>query len=306
MSAFSEMLAVPVPSEAETVQQMDYVTYHLSLLPSAASTHDDDDNDDDDDATASSSSSRRSSSSNSSSNSSRSSSSSIFENCITLRESRWLYASAGATGYRTWEAGLHLGQYLCSAPDVVRGKRVLELGTGTGYVSVLCAKYLGAAKVTASDGAEGVLRGLADTKSLNGLQGSAAFVPTQVVWGDSSLAGATTITEEEEEEGAEWSGGCEEVDVVLGSDVTYDTRAIPALIATLGELFALFPRVRVLLCTAERNVATLNALLGQCEGAGMAVRWVGFPTPGREEQRGPFYDTSVPIHIVEIRREVGS
>ena len=257
MSAFSEMLAVPVPPEAETVQQMDYVTYYLSILPHSSSPD----------------------------------TANVFENCITLRESRWLLASAGATGYRTWEAGLHLGQYLCSEPSVVRGKRVLELGTGTGYISVLCAKYLGAAKVVASDGAEGVLSGLADTMFLNGLQGSNVFVPKELVWG-----GALVGTEE-----AEWNGG-EEIDVVLGSDVTYDTRAIPALIGTLDELFNLYPRVQVLICTAERNIATLNTLLDLCRAADMAVQWIAFPTPTREEQQGPFYDASVPIHIVEIRR----
>lgn len=257
MSAFSEMLAVPVPPEAETVQQTDYVTYHLSLLPR------------DREGTIAS----------------------VYENCITLRESRWLLASAGATGYRTWEAALHLGQYLCTEPDIIRGKRVLELGTGTGYVSVVCAKYLGAAKAIASDGADGVLSRLADTMFLNGLQGSSTFVPKELVWGR-ALVG----TEEEK-----WNGG-EEVDVVLGSDITYDTRAIPALIGTLDELFNLYPRVQVLICTAERNIATLNTLLSLCKAAGMAVRWIDFPTPAREEQQGPFYDTSVPIHIVEIRR----
>ena len=252
MSAFAEMLATPVPPESETVQQMDNVTYHLSLLPEGAARDSD---------------------------------------SITLRESRWLFASAGATGYRTWEAGLHLGQYLCSAPEVVRGKRVLELGTGTGYVSVLCAKFLGATRVVASDGAHGVLSGLANTEFLNGLQGSEAFVPKELPWGE-GLAG----------EDGERRGGEEGVDVVLGSDVTYDTRAIPALIGTLGELFSRYPGVPVILCTAERNIDTLNTLLEECRGAGMKVRWIDFPVPTREEQQGPFYDTSVPIHIVEIRR----
>src|SRR5690554_5488777 len=128
MSAFGEMLATPVPPEAETVQQMDYVTYYLSLLPPSNS------------ATPASASAPD-----------------ILANCITLRESRGLLATAGVTGFRTWEAGLHLGQYLCRHPDIIRGKRVLELGAGTGYVAVLCAKYLGATKVTASDRSDEVL-----------------------------------------------------------------------------------------------------------------------------------------------------
>ncbi|SPO06569.1 uncharacterized protein DNG_09259 [Cephalotrichum gorgonifer] len=257
MSSLTEMLAVRIPPETETVQQMDYVTYHLSLLPDPT-----------EDPTPG-----------------------VPANCITLRESRGLLAQAGATGFRTWEAGLHIGQYLCSEPGLVRGKRVLELGAGTGHTSVLCAKYLGAAKVIASDGSDEVLAGLADTVFLNGLQGSSVFVPKELVWGTALLG-----TEEEK-----WNGG-EEVDVVLGSDITYDPTAIPALLATLDELFNLYPLVQVIISTAERNVKTLNTLLDGCRDAGMTVTWIDFDVPKPEEQQGPFYDTSVPIHIVNIKR----
>lgn len=258
MESFAEMLAIPLPSDTEaTEKETDYVTYHLSLLPHTTT----------DGAPR------------------------VLENCITLLESRRLIASAGATGFRTWEAGLHLGQYLSSNPDLIRGKNVLELGTGTGYVSVLCAKYLGASRVVASDGSEDVLNGLSDTAFLNGLQGSQVLIPKELMWGN-ALVG----TEEEK-----WDGG-NEVDVVLGADITYDTRAMPALIATLDELFGLYPKVQVLICTAERNIETLRTLLEQCKGAGMETSSVEFPLPKAEEQLGPFYDTSVPIHIVEIRR----
>ena len=261
MEAFAEMLDVPVPSETEAVQKMDYVTYYLSLLKSEEKPAGD-------------------------------SSSSAVKNSITVFESRGLLATSGTTGMRTWEAGLHLGQYLCTAPELVKGKRVLELGTGTGYVSVLCAKYLGAQKVVATDGSEDVIRDLSDTIFLNGLQESANFSIMELVWGRALLG----------TEDAEWNGG-EEIDVVLGSDITYDSRAQPALIATLGELFDLFPKVRVIISTAERNVATLNNLLGICKAQGLLVDFIDFPTPTAEEQQGPFYDTSVPIHIVEIRKQ---
>lgn len=258
MDSFAEMLAIPLPPDTETERETDYVTYHLSLLPHAAPA---------DGATR------------------------VLDNCVTLRESRRLIASAGATGFRTWEAGLHLGQYLCSNPELIRGKNVLELGTGTGYVSVVCAKYLGAARVVASDGSEDVLNGLSDTAFLNGLQGSQVLIPKELMWGN-ALVG----TEEER-----WDGG-EGVDVVLGADITYDTRAMPALIGTLGELFELYPGVKVIICTTERNVETLRSVLEQCKGAGMETTSVEFPLPRAEEQLGPFYATNVPIHIVEIRR----
>ena len=51
-------------------------------------------------------------------------------------------AAAGTMGLRTWEAALHLGQYLCTNPELVRNKRVLELGTWTGYLAILCRPRL--------------------------------------------------------------------------------------------------------------------------------------------------------------------
>jgi hypothetical protein len=77
---------------------------------------------------------------------------------ITTFESRGLIYGSGSTGFRTWEAALHLGTYLFSgSSDIssllsVRGKRVVELGAGTGFLSLLCLKHLGAARVLMTDG----------------------------------------------------------------------------------------------------------------------------------------------------------
>lgn len=68
-------------------------------------------------------------------------------------ESRGLIVSSGTTGFRTWEAALHLGTYLSTPPGqtLIRGKNVVELGAGTGLVSMYCAKHLHANKVLATD-----------------------------------------------------------------------------------------------------------------------------------------------------------
>lgn len=77
---------------------------------------------------------------------------------ITTYESRGLIYGSGSTGFRTWEAALHLGTYLSSissdgsSPVSVRGKRVVELGAGTGFLSLLCQKFLGAERVLMTDG----------------------------------------------------------------------------------------------------------------------------------------------------------
>lgn len=76
---------------------------------------------------------------------------------VVTSESRGLLYGFGSTGFRTWEAALHLGTYLCSTEtgqELIRGKRVLELGAGTGFVSLLCKKHLGAERMLMTDGNE--------------------------------------------------------------------------------------------------------------------------------------------------------
>lgn len=254
MGAVSQLMSRPIPDEVTAAQKRCYVTYYQSLLP--------------DPEPAGSA------------------------NSITVLESRTLIAAAGTTGLRTWESSLHLGQYLCLNPTIIRGKRVLDLGAGTGYLSILCAKYLGARHVVASDGYDDVINNLPDNLFLNGLQGSDKIAPMDLKWGHALVGG----------EEREWNGG-RGIDVVLGADVTYDKRIISPLVATLEELSALFPDVQILICAAERNRDTFEYFMEVCEGSGFAVERIAFPVPTPEQQTGPFYDGSAPIHIFAASRK---
>mmetsp|Transcript_1999 Transcript_1999/g.4055 ORF Transcript_1999/g.4055 Transcript_1999/m.4055 type:complete len:140 (-) Transcript_1999:389-808(-) len=49
-----------------------------------------------------------------------------------------------------WKAGLELASYLEMDPSWVEGKKVLELGSGVGYLGLICA-LLGASQVTLTD-----------------------------------------------------------------------------------------------------------------------------------------------------------
>jgi hypothetical protein len=75
------------------------------------------------------------------------------ERSVITSESRGLILSAGTTGFRTWEAALHLGSFLSSKAGeaIVRNKRVIELGAGTGFLSLVCARYLGVHSVVVTD-----------------------------------------------------------------------------------------------------------------------------------------------------------
>jgi hypothetical protein len=77
------------------------------------------------------------------------------QDSVVTSESRGLLYGFGSTGFRTWEAALHLGTYLCcteTGQALIRGKRVLELGAGTGFVSLLCKKHLDAERMLMTDG----------------------------------------------------------------------------------------------------------------------------------------------------------
>ncbi|KAF5536169.1 FAM86A [Fusarium napiforme] len=255
MSALSLFLANPLPSEATSAQQKSYVTYHLSELCVDISEP------------------------------------SPQAPHITLLENHSLISGSGTTGLRTWEAALHLGSYLCQNRHIVKGKRVLELGAGTGYLSILCANFLDSQHVIASDGSDDVINNLPDNLFLNDLQDSTQVTPMDVKWGHALMG-----TEEEK-----WNGG-RPIDVVLGADITYDKSVIRALIGTLREVFDLHPHVEVFISATQRNEKTFQAFLDQCQANGLAVEVIQFPIPKREHQQGPFYNDNVAIHICKVSK----
>ncbi|KAK4234054.1 S-adenosylmethionine-dependent methyltransferase-like protein [Achaetomium macrosporum] len=215
MSVLTDLLLQPLPSEETAVLQECHVTYHLSLLQRTPTTQ---------------------------------------RPHITLLETRSLISGSGTTGLRTWEAALHLGQYLCANPSLVRNKRILELGSGTGYLAVLCAKYLGADHVVASDGSDDVVKQLPRNFDLNGLQGSEKVAATQLRWG-------TLLADDTGE--SEWGGGG--VDMVVGADITYDSwTSRHCLGPTMRDLATLFPGVPILIAATERNRETFENFLQWC------------------------------------------
>lgn len=104
---------------------------------------------------------------------------------LTLLEARSVLASSGTTGLRTWEAALSLGTFLFSpgGSDLIRGKTILELGAGTGFLSILCAKHLGARFVLATDGNADVVRDLDSNLALNKIKDTNLIIAAVLEWG---------------------------------------------------------------------------------------------------------------------------
>jgi hypothetical protein len=131
---------------------------------------------------------------------------------LKLLENRAVISGAGTTGLRTWEAALHLSSYLLSSPELiasVKGKKVIELGAGTGLLSILCASHLGAAHVTATDGDEGVVQALHENAAFNDVKDA---MDIGVLWWGRALKGSWMFEKDP-------SFSC---DLVLGADVVSD------------------------------------------------------------------------------------
>lgn len=167
------------------------------------------------------------------------------------------------------------------------GRRVLELGAGTGYLAVLCAKYLSSAHVVASDGSDDVLANLADNLALNGVGDSARVGLGKIKWGDDGGL-------------PRWDGA--PAHVIVGADITYDRSAMPALLETMAHLLGLRAGAEAYVSMTQRNAHTVSVFLEACHGNGLHVEPVRFPVPRRDQQQGPFYADQVNIHIYRVTR----
>ncbi|KAE8377448.1 putative methyltransferase-domain-containing protein [Aspergillus bertholletiae] len=176
---------------------------------------------------------------------------------VITSESRGLIYSSGTTGFRTWEASLHLGTYLSTSAGAthVTGKRVIELGAGTGFVSMYAAKYLRPQFVLATDREGTLIENMTDSKAKNGL--GREFGVSAWEWG--TPLGYPT---EDDTEDIARERLC--FDVALGADLTYDTDLLPLLFATLHDLFDNYGVQEFILSATLRNQKTFQAFLDAC------------------------------------------
>lgn len=172
VNTWSELIMLPKPSAIQQAQQLGYIKYTAPAYqaPSGSEGHE--------------------------------------PRTVITSESRGLILSSGTTGFRTWEAALRLGTYLASsatAESLVRGKRVIELGAGTGFISLFCAKYLSPKRVVATDREPALIESIRDCVEKNQIE-ERLLVPGIWEWGNDLL-----VQEETGEDGG--------FDVALGADL---------------------------------------------------------------------------------------
>ncbi|KAJ5355729.1 hypothetical protein N7517_010338 [Penicillium concentricum] len=231
------------------------------------------------------------------------SSAGISSECTVITsESRGLILSAGTTGNRTWEAALHLGSFLASKAGeaLVRGKRVIELGAGTGFLSLLCARHLGVRSVVVTDREPMLIDNIRDCvkHNLNGLP-SIPIYPAVWEWG-TPLAKEGNLAGLGSDEGEEGTGL--RFDVALGADLIYDTDLVPILLSTVRDLFENYHIKEFIIASTVRNENTFRTFLNACETNSFAAEALPFESTQPEDQTGFFHSTSIPIRTYRISR----
>ena len=223
----------------------------------------------------------------------------VLTNPVFIEESPNLLASAGGTGRRTWDASLHLATYLATeGRSFIMGKSVLELGVGTGLLSIICAGPLSAAYVLATDGDADVGKSIQKNLSLNHhlSRTSSRKIPLEVKvleWGSSAALGSLLPSK----------GGNVLYDTILGADITYSLDSLGPLASTLSGLAELCPTADIVIAATLRNEDTFGLFLAHCLNYALSVYDIDFRWHRFELQNALFHSTDPPIRLMRIKKE---
>lgn len=176
---------------------------------------------------------------------------------ITVTETPRVISGFGTTGHRTWEAALYLLHWLAENdpadkpedfsystgdyPDWT-GKTVLELGAGTGLVTLALLKNqptLHFNKLITTDGDEKLVEAIAQRAKANNLDVSDLECET-LWWGEKNERFTCSA------------------DIVVAADVTYDASVVSSLCATVQQVLRTTESVAYIAATL-RNQETIAA-----------------------------------------------
>lgn len=168
------------------------------------------------------------------------------DNVISIRQ-KLTIISDGTTGLYTWQAAGALAEWAIANVRLLRGRRVLELGSGTGLTGLVVSQTCAPKQLALTDGNERVVELLRQNVAANGLE--ADVLVRELDW--------AAVVE---------SGICAQIvpDVILAADVVYDDSLFDPLCCALDALFRRAARdCCAYLAATLRNVETLGQFLQQ-------------------------------------------
>ena len=185
---------------------------------------------------------------------------------VTIRE-EGSAISKGTTGLRTWEAGLRLAAHLIQEPATITspGTRILELGSGAGFVGAVCAvqqlKSPNAGLQTYMTDVPGqVMARIRDTLHVNDLDSAASMVVKiqELDWLE--LCAERQQTRQRDDLPTLNFLAEAKPTLILAADVVYDPDLIDPFVETIRTCLQAGPNAcRALVASTIRNPATYDA-----------------------------------------------
>lgn len=217
---------------------------------------------------------------------------------ILINEARNLLSKGNNVGLRTWEAALHLAWFLAlQRPDLVKDRNVLELGAGTGFLSLLCAGHLRASHVLATDGLGHVCESLQANVDLNQthgtLLGSKPPEVRQLDWTDKPEIDQLLDSAK---------GSNVRPDLIIGADITYHPDILRPLAELLSTLKDNFPSASILISATIRS-DTFAQFTAVCrDDLNFKVTELTCKIPDGLRYSGFFHSVATEIKIVSLER----
>ena len=168
---------------------------------------------------------------------------------VSIQESR-MAISGGTTGLCSWPAGEALTSWIDAQGASWEGKRVLELGSGSGISGIFTAKRWGShlQEIVLTDCHDEVLGNLRHNVEVNLGKDDAVVRVEELDW----------------ESVSESSLPCKP-DILLGADIVFDGRVIPSLVRTIHLLLSSSSSCKAHIACTVRNQDTLDLFLSECK-----------------------------------------
>lgn len=141
-------------------------------------------------------------------------------------------------GHRVWDTCILMSKFFEAHPDLVRGRRVVEVGAGTGLLGLVLSR-IGAQAVTMTE--YGPCMGhLELNMELNRSDAACAVSSCTVDWNEEALPGELVQ---------------EPCDLVLAADITVFPDTFPMIVDLLRRLTALRPDAELIMGCQQRREA---------------------------------------------------
>ncbi|KKK13272.1 hypothetical protein AOCH_002670 [Aspergillus ochraceoroseus] len=226
---------------------------------------------------------------------------------VITRESRGLILAAGTTGFRTWEAALHLARI---SPRTQAHRFSVASGCWNSY--------LGAESVFATDREPALIEQINHCIGRNGLHGGIQAGIWE--WGgpllipsSSSSSSSGSGSDDEPAPAPESESGHENeieignqksvrFDIALGADLIYDVDLVPLLVSTIEDLFNNYSLKQFIISATLRNEETFATFIETCYQNNLLVDRIPFESTTEETQTGFFHSTAIPIRTYRVSR----